>query len=406
MQAMTTASAPAPRSKGGGKNSNGSSSTKKKKTTTGEVSQQKTKRGGGTGLNDAFIVVFGVAFLLSLSLNVIHLTWGTDDGDAPSNGRAGGGSGSSSSTSTASSAIHRAMDEFKKGGKRGRLFVGQKQKQQRQAGLGMNLTNLLVHSSRQGEGTEGGRGGNAGLPGLATLDCTAYGGPSSLEISQEMVYWRDIPSDGLYVSPFSKTPSSSRTASTSAKYLTFEPDGGGWNNIRMAMESTIGLAIAMGRTLVMPPQKKMYLLAKNDNRQRQHFSFVDFFPIEEAAGHNDALTVISMEEYLQREAMAGRLHNKVSCCPRLCVGSAPIPWRWTGKIAPSISVTLGWVVHIVGLKLLSRGGGGVISRRRNNHSTCLHCVCTLSVPPAKCHESHTDTSVVVVFFFFFPTRTS
>jgi hypothetical protein len=31
----------------------------------------------------------------------------------------------------------------------------------------------------------------------------------------------------------------------------------GWNNIRMAMESVIGLAVATGRTLVMPPQKKM-----------------------------------------------------------------------------------------------------------------------------------------------------
>jgi hypothetical protein len=39
----------------------------------------------------------------------------------------------------------------------------------------------------------------------------------------------------------------------------------------------------MGRTLVMPPQKKMYLLAKGDNKQRKYFSFVDFFPIEEMA---------------------------------------------------------------------------------------------------------------------------
>eukprot|EP00980_Cylindrotheca_fusiformis_P020765 scaffold7755_cov104-Cylindrotheca_fusiformis.AAC.10 len=76
-----------------------------------------------------------------------------------------------------------------------------------------------------------------------------------------MVYWEDIPSDENFISPFYRPGET--------KYLTFEPDGGGWNNIRMAMESVIGLAIAMGRTLVMPPQKKMYLLAKGDHKQRK-----------------------------------------------------------------------------------------------------------------------------------------
>jgi hypothetical protein len=31
-------------------------------------------------------------------------------------------------------------------------------------------------------------------------------------------------------------------------YLTFEPDGGGWNNIRMAMETIVALAIAMKKS--------------------------------------------------------------------------------------------------------------------------------------------------------------
>ena len=34
----------------------------------------------------------------------------------------------------------------------------------------------------------------------------------------------------------------------------------GWNNIRMAMETVLVMAHAMGRTLVLPPQQKMYLL--------------------------------------------------------------------------------------------------------------------------------------------------
>ena len=38
----------------------------------------------------------------------------------------------------------------------------------------------------------------------------------------------------------------------------------------MAMESTIGLAYAMCRTLVMPPQKRMYLLGKGGKNQRKY----------------------------------------------------------------------------------------------------------------------------------------
>jgi hypothetical protein len=63
------------------------------------------------------------------------------------------------------------------------------------------------------------------LPPLAGLDCSAWGGPSSFEALQEMVYWQDIPGDEGYVSPFK--------SKSTTQYMTFEPDGGGWNNIRM-----------------------------------------------------------------------------------------------------------------------------------------------------------------------------
>ena len=32
-------------------------------------------------------------------------------------------------------------------------------------------------------------------------------------------------------------------------------DEGGWNNIRMSMETAVTMALAMGRTLVMPPEQ-------------------------------------------------------------------------------------------------------------------------------------------------------
>jgi hypothetical protein len=60
---------------------------------------------------------------------------------------------------------------------------------------------------------------------VAGLQCDEHGGPHA-EAAQEMVYWRDIPEDNAWTSPFLKKDGT-------RQYLTFEPDGGGWNNIRM-----------------------------------------------------------------------------------------------------------------------------------------------------------------------------
>lgn len=59
---------------------------------------------------------------------------------------------------------------------------------------------------------------------VAGLNCDRYNGPSE-EIAAEMVYWRDIPKDAEFISPFADHGGG-------PKYLTFEPDEGGWNNIR------------------------------------------------------------------------------------------------------------------------------------------------------------------------------
>ena len=77
-----------------------------------------------------------------------------------------------------------------------------------------------------GDNAKDGTTANAASDGhtLAGLSCAKYGGPSD-EVAQEMVYWSDIPSDSQFVSPFKKE------GEGETKYMTFEPDGGGWNNI-------------------------------------------------------------------------------------------------------------------------------------------------------------------------------
>jgi hypothetical protein len=71
----------------------------------------------------------------------------------------------------------------------------------------------------------------------------------------EIIYWKVVPGDSTYESPV--TP---HHGEHDSKYMTFEYDGGGWNNIRMGMECMVVAAHAMGRTLVIPPQQHMYLL--------------------------------------------------------------------------------------------------------------------------------------------------
>jgi phage pi2 protein 07 len=78
----------------------------------------------------------------------------------------------------------------------------------------------------------------------------------------------------------------------------------------MAMETIVGLAIAMGRTLVLPPAQGMYLLKKDKTKQTTDFSFAHFFPMMAMAEENAGLDVITMEEFLELEAMAGNLIDK------------------------------------------------------------------------------------------------
>jgi hypothetical protein len=161
-----------------------------------------------------------------------------------------------------------------------------------------------------------------------------------------MVYWQDIPVDESFVSPFKRKEE---------QYLTFEPgtfvdlvsfvslcfvlteslDAGGWNNIRMAMETAVTMALAMGRTLVIPPEQSMNLLwevglkcvivlllflycvvihmctdqpcFQGENNQKNKFTFTDFFHFESVADEHKAVDIVSFEEFLNREVLTGHI---------------------------------------------------------------------------------------------------
>lgn len=134
---------------------------------------------------------------------------------------------------------------------------------------------------------------------VAGLSCDEYGGPSEEDAVREMVYWRDIPSDANFESPLKHE--------TDEQFLTFEPDEGGWNNIRMAFESAVAMAVSMGRTLVLPPKMRMYRLWDGGADEKNVIGFSDFFHFDSIVSEHKALKVITLQEFLEKEALSGRL---------------------------------------------------------------------------------------------------
>eukprot|EP01041_Mallomonas_annulata_P013642 gene13642-28972_t len=124
--------------------------------------------------------------------------------------------------------------------------------------------------------------------------------------NSEVIYWKIVPGDKSYES--SITP---HHGLHHDRYLSFEYDAGGWNNIRMGMECTIVMAHAMGRTLVVPPPQNLYLLGKHHidektGKKKAQLGFEDFFDFDLLKSHQ-GFHVLSMKEFLEKEAVTGGL---------------------------------------------------------------------------------------------------
>ncbi|KAL7564097.1 hypothetical protein ACA910_012375 [Epithemia clementina (nom. ined.)] len=197
---------------------------------------------------------------------------------------------------------------------------------------------------------------------VAGLSCRAHGGPNeddrndldAQRVVQDMVYWRDLPADAAWHSPHAPSPGEPK------KYLTFEPDEGGFNNIRMAFETAVVLAVGTGRILVLPPEMNFYLLTnfRQKGGLTKSFGFNDFFDLHAiakehaqqalakhanaATSTNDnstistkapaALQIMTFQEFLEAEAMTGNLRNPQTGRPTFPPGNRT---NWNGKIPPN-----------------------------------------------------------------------
>jgi hypothetical protein len=82
------------------------------------------------------------------------------------------------------------------------------------------------------------------------------------------------------------------------KYLAFEIDLGGFNNILMHFEIMVVLASLTGRTLVLPPRTPFYLLGSAPR------SLLDFFDRHALQGHID---VVKADEFAAQHELGGKL---------------------------------------------------------------------------------------------------
>ena len=106
-------------------------------------------------------------------------------------------------------------------------------------------------------------------------------------------------------------PAATLPATRSPQYLSFEPELGGWNNLRSAFESFVVLAAITGRTLVLPPKSltRDRLPAPFSPGFHTFKSFADFLTLDKLAAH---LRIISTEAFFAAEVdrPSGRLAHR------------------------------------------------------------------------------------------------
>lgn len=141
--------------------------------------------------------------------------------------------------------------------------------------------------------------------------------PPSCSISKNLIrYWEENTTD-CFQSPLRRT-SGLQADIRDRRYLVFQPDLGGWNNIRMALEVAILFAHFTGRILVMPPSAILYLLHMNKKWGENKASMADYLDFDRMRAGN-GLEIITMGEFLTSVASPGLL-------------SKPLPENNTGLI--------------------------------------------------------------------------
>lgn len=160
-------------------------------------------------------------------------------------------------------------------------------------------------------------------------------------VDSEVIYWKINPNDYYYESPI--TP---HHGDHHDKFLTFQYDFGGWNNMRMSFECISVVAHATGRTLVLPPEQSLYLLSKlhkdkdkvKAHTQMQLEDFYDFNLIKQQKGFH----IMSMEEFLEREGKSGDLKGIYPPGNSSQI-MGPKLWNYLSKVTYKFSISINYL---------------------------------------------------------------
>lgn len=119
---------------------------------------------------------------------------------------------------------------------------------------------------------------------------------SSCEVVPEVQYWQD--DVDVYDSPL-RSSSGLVAPLSERKYVVFEPDLGGWNNIRMSLEVCILFALATGRILVLPPDSVLYLMVLNSKWKNNKKGIQNYIDL-----NRTGLDIIDMPTFLTENAVS------------------------------------------------------------------------------------------------------
>ena len=196
------------------------------------------------------------------------------------------------------------------------------------------------------------------------LSCVEYGGPNPTNLDthqdnlatatvlREMVYWYDIPTDAIRPSRQRRNRNThhnrkQQDEQAQEQYLTFEPDKGRWNNVRMNLETVIALAYAMGRTLVLPHAQEMERLrvvvhedasSQQQPQKQQHrqenihnqnartrsnnvpWSFPDsYFDVMSLTQTYAGINIITTQEFVRRQRQRQQASNDSTTTPVISI---------------------------------------------------------------------------------------
>ena len=129
----------------------------------------------------------------------------------------------------------------------------------------------------------------------ATAPAATAAAPRASATLQRLSYWKDSPPPNALFPP-----------ARADRYVTFEPDYGGFNNVRLSFEYIVLQALLTGRTLVLPPACGWYLIdhgpmkrGLRSKSRRGTSTYEEFWVI--AAIARSVVPVITTAEFIARE---------------------------------------------------------------------------------------------------------